>query len=122
MDCIKSALYVIFILLNPTSCYALSATDPMICYILDGVLITYCIIATALFFREKFSHRGLTAEKTEPIGGIYQELGQSKTPDPYEVLQPSRKRQKRRKKSTATPSDSEKGQEPAPGTSSNFPP
>lgn len=28
-------------------------TSPVTCYILDGFLIIYCLITTALFFREK---------------------------------------------------------------------
>uniref|UniRef100_A0A8C5AHX8 Uncharacterized protein n=1 Tax=Gadus morhua TaxID=8049 RepID=A0A8C5AHX8_GADMO len=30
--------------------------DPAVCYMLDGILLCYCIIVTALFFNIKFSH------------------------------------------------------------------
>ncbi|KAM3934930.1 T-cell surface glycoprotein CD3 zeta chain [Leptodactylus fuscus] len=32
-------------------------SDPKYCYLLDGVLFIYAIIATALFFREKYTKR-----------------------------------------------------------------
>uniref|UniRef100_A0A4W5MJ74 Uncharacterized protein n=1 Tax=Hucho hucho TaxID=62062 RepID=A0A4W5MJ74_9TELE len=33
-----------------------SMTEPAICYILDGILLFYCIITTLLFFRAKVGH------------------------------------------------------------------
>uniref|UniRef100_A0A3B4A8Y0 Uncharacterized protein n=1 Tax=Periophthalmus magnuspinnatus TaxID=409849 RepID=A0A3B4A8Y0_9GOBI len=53
-----------------------SPSDPMICYILDGVLIIYCIVATALFFREKVNYMNKYfspyPNNQDPSGGIYQ--------------------------------------------------
>uniref|UniRef100_A0A673YA58 Uncharacterized protein n=1 Tax=Salmo trutta TaxID=8032 RepID=A0A673YA58_SALTR len=33
-----------------------SMTEPAICYILDGILLFYCLITTLLFFRAKVGH------------------------------------------------------------------
>uniref|UniRef100_A0A8C7C9Z2 T-cell surface glycoprotein CD3 zeta chain n=1 Tax=Oncorhynchus kisutch TaxID=8019 RepID=A0A8C7C9Z2_ONCKI len=33
-----------------------SMTEPAICYILDGILLFYCIITTLLFVRAKVGH------------------------------------------------------------------
>lgn len=53
-------------------------------------------------------------------GGIYQELNRPANADPYEVLEPfKKKREKKKKKSeAAAQSDREAGAEPVPGTSS----
>ncbi|XP_033842270.2 CD247 antigen like [Periophthalmus magnuspinnatus] len=101
MECIHIQMSVLLVLLfNPTSCYAFSPSDPMICYILDGVLIIYCIVATALFFREKLCREVPNVVVSDPSGGIYQELGESKNTDPYEMLQPSKKRRQKKRKIT----------------------
>ncbi|XP_020794877.1 high affinity immunoglobulin epsilon receptor subunit gamma isoform X1 [Boleophthalmus pectinirostris] len=116
MGCIKIVVSVLLVLLNPTSCNALSYIDPMICYILDGVLIFYCIVATALFFREKLSHQ-VPKAVPDSSGGIYQELGESRNADPYEVLDTFQKK-KKKKKSKGPQSAGGAGAEPVPGTSS----
>ncbi|KAM9850703.1 T-cell surface glycoprotein CD3 zeta chain-like [Aulostomus maculatus] len=77
-------------------------TNPCVCYILDGILISYCIIATGLFFREKFSSIPSAAE--EVVGtdnGIYQELTGPKDADPYQVLEPSNRKMKPAKKKSS---------------------
>ncbi|XP_072300813.1 high affinity immunoglobulin epsilon receptor subunit gamma-like [Eucyclogobius newberryi] len=119
MESIKSVVLVLLIFLNTTSCNALSVSDPTICYILDGVLILYCIIATVLFLREKLLHQVPTVV-SESIGDIYQELGADKNADPYEMLQPfNKRREKKNHRSEAAQYD--RGQEVAavPGTSSS---
>ncbi|KAK7882451.1 hypothetical protein WMY93_028625 [Mugilogobius chulae] len=118
MESVRLVLSVLLVLLKPTSCSALAISDPMICYILDGVLIVYCIIATTLFFREKFSHQVATVKSQQQTGGIYQELGQAKNADQYEELQTFKKKPKKRKKSQVEQPAKEQGPEPLPGTSS----
>ncbi|MGH0151814.1 UNVERIFIED_CONTAM: hypothetical protein FKN15_063445 [Acipenser sinensis] len=38
-----------------TEADVLGLTDPKLCYILDGVLLLYSVIITALYFKNKFS-------------------------------------------------------------------
>uniref|UniRef100_A0A667Z0Y3 T-cell surface glycoprotein CD3 zeta chain n=1 Tax=Myripristis murdjan TaxID=586833 RepID=A0A667Z0Y3_9TELE len=35
-------------------------TEPVICYILDGFLVIYCLVITGFLFKEKVSHRAIT--------------------------------------------------------------
>uniref|UniRef100_A0A3B1J4U0 High affinity immunoglobulin epsilon receptor subunit gamma n=1 Tax=Astyanax mexicanus TaxID=7994 RepID=A0A3B1J4U0_ASTMX len=42
-----------FILSSVFTTEAMSLSDPVTCYILDAVLLLYCIIFTALYFRIK---------------------------------------------------------------------
>ncbi|XP_074551648.1 T-cell surface glycoprotein CD3 zeta chain-like [Halichoeres trimaculatus] len=73
--------------------------DPTVCYILDGVLVVYAIIATALFFREKFSCiPPAVVEQPEENGRIYQELDRPRDADPYQVLEPTKRKKKAAKK------------------------
>ncbi|XP_062258390.1 T-cell surface glycoprotein CD3 zeta chain-like [Platichthys flesus] len=76
-------------------------TEPVVCFLLDGILIIYCIVVTALFFKEKLSCGPV---EPEDKGQIYQELRRSMDADPYEMLEPSKrkKRAKRRKKPEST--------------------
>ncbi|MGH0156880.1 UNVERIFIED_CONTAM: hypothetical protein FKN15_032626 [Acipenser sinensis] len=39
----------------PDEADVLGLTDPKLCYILDGVLLLYSVIITALYFKNKFS-------------------------------------------------------------------
>ncbi|XP_026231473.1 CD247 antigen like isoform X3 [Anabas testudineus] len=66
----------------------------------------YCIVATALYFREKFSHlpaEVLAASTQDDKGAIYQELERPKDADPYQVLEPLKKKKRpgKKKKSQA---------------------
>ncbi|KAM4559160.1 uncharacterized protein PAE49_013651 isoform 3-T3 [Odontesthes bonariensis] len=97
MDTVRTGVFVLCALLAPVSCADVFFTDPVICYFLDGFLMIYCIAATALFFREKFS-KIPPVEDVEEIGGIYQELERPAEADPYQVLQPSKGRKKAGKK------------------------
>ncbi|XP_061578943.1 T-cell surface glycoprotein CD3 zeta chain-like [Cololabis saira] len=88
MDTLRTGelvLLVLLVLLGPVSCRDNFFTEPVICYFLDGFLFIYCITATALFFREKFSfipaEEGTAGEKE----GIYQELERPGN-DVYQVL------------------------------------
>ncbi|XP_035507455.1 CD247 antigen like isoform X2 [Scophthalmus maximus] len=88
-------------------------TEPAICYVLDGILLIYCIVATVLLFREKFSSE--PAEVVEDKSCIYQELERPKDADPYEILEPSKRKQKagKKKKAQSTqPEEKEKDSSP----------
>ncbi|XP_056282072.1 CD247 antigen like isoform X2 [Pseudoliparis swirei] len=72
-------------------------SDPVICYFLDSILIVYCIVATLLFFREKFSH--IPIAEPEDNDCLYQELQKLKDADLYQVLEhPKRKKKAAKKK------------------------
>uniref|UniRef100_UPI0037E8A0C0 CD247 antigen like n=1 Tax=Semicossyphus pulcher TaxID=241346 RepID=UPI0037E8A0C0 len=74
-------------------------SEPFLCCILDGVLITYCLVATAFFFREKFScPPPVPVDAHEENGCIYQELERPRDADPYQVLEPSKRKKKAAKK------------------------
>ncbi|TNN60900.1 T-cell surface glycoprotein CD3 zeta chain [Liparis tanakae] len=72
-------------------------SDPVICYFLDSILMVYCIVATALFFREKFSNIAIA----EP------ELQKVKDADVYQVLKPPKGKKKAAKKKKSGPAPSE---------------
>ncbi|XP_030015461.1 Fc receptor, IgE, high affinity I, gamma polypeptide like isoform X2 [Sphaeramia orbicularis] len=62
--------------------------DMNICYILDGVLILYGLILTALYCRLRITYRKSTAglpEKKPAEGGIYAGLT-SRSADTYETI------------------------------------
>uniref|UniRef100_A0A3Q2WF70 T-cell surface glycoprotein CD3 zeta chain-like n=1 Tax=Haplochromis burtoni TaxID=8153 RepID=A0A3Q2WF70_HAPBU len=90
MDTLGKGVFALSVLAVPVSCSDNFFTEPVICYFLDGFLIIYCIIVTGLFFREKFS-KGPSVGVTEE-NGIYQELERPKDADPYEVLDPSKRK------------------------------
>ncbi|XP_062389946.1 high affinity immunoglobulin epsilon receptor subunit gamma-like isoform X4 [Sardina pilchardus] len=63
---------------------ATSVSDPVICYILDAFLLLYCIVFTALYFREKFSKSPTTQEttnQTEGEGGTYEAVATQSNPE-----------------------------------------
>ncbi|XP_047456209.1 uncharacterized protein LOC125017304 isoform X1 [Mugil cephalus] len=90
MDTPRAGVFVLFVLVVPVSCEGFF-TGPVVCYFLDAFLMLYCIVATALFFREKFSVR-FTIDQPDDIGGIYQELERPGDDDAYQVLETSRGR------------------------------
>nr|XP_020465187.1 T-cell surface glycoprotein CD3 zeta chain-like isoform X2 [Monopterus albus] len=109
MDKLRTGVFILFVLVVPVSCKEAFFTEPVICYFLDGILVVYCIIATALYFREKYSHR--PAAVFEEKSGIYQELQRPNDADPYQVLEPVKRKIKvgKKKKSTsAQPEDKDK--------------
>ncbi|KAM8857000.1 T-cell surface glycoprotein CD3 zeta chain-like isoform 2-T2 [Synchiropus picturatus] len=79
MNMFKSCL--LMELLVPVTCSGMGLVYQNTCYILDGILIVYCIVVTALLFREK-----------EGGEGLYQELVREGNADQYEVLNPLRAR------------------------------
>lgn len=111
MDALRTGVFVLFVLLVPVSSKEIYFTDPMICYFLDMFLVVYCIIATALFFREKFQKVPSAAKIPEDNGGIYQELERPKDADPYQVLEPSKGKKKKKKKSGSSQAE-EKDKDP----------
>ncbi|XP_068185008.1 T-cell surface glycoprotein CD3 zeta chain-like [Antennarius striatus] len=93
MGGLRTSLFVLLVLVLPVSGDEVFFTEPVTCYFLDGVLIIYCIFATALYFREKFFYVP-SAEAEFPVktGGLYQELLRPSGADPYTVLEtPKRK-------------------------------
>lgn len=86
--------------------------EPVICYILDGFMIVFCITATALYFREKVRNSRFSSlqymlieapTKQENTDRIYQELERPRNADPYQVLEPSKRKEKAAKKKKPKP-------------------
>uniref|UniRef100_A0AAQ5YAP3 T-cell surface glycoprotein CD3 zeta chain n=1 Tax=Amphiprion ocellaris TaxID=80972 RepID=A0AAQ5YAP3_AMPOC len=95
MDLLRTGVFVFFVLPAPGSCLAFSTfSHPVICYFLDAFLLVYCIVATALFFKEKFSDLPSVAKP---------ELERPTDPDPYQVLEPSKRKRKAGKKKKPGP-------------------
>ncbi|KAK1903271.1 T-cell surface glycoprotein CD3 zeta chain [Dissostichus eleginoides] len=95
MDALRSGVFLLCVLL-PVCSAETFFTHPHICYFLDAFLTLYCIIATGLFFREKFAALSLTDEG--PKGDkacIYQELDRARDTDAYDVLQSSKGKKKK---------------------------
>ncbi|KAM6954900.1 uncharacterized protein PEZ65_008129 [Lycodopsis pacificus] len=116
MDALRTSLFVLFVLLVPVSSYEIVYTNPRICYILDSILIVYCIVATVLFFREKFY--------IPPVGRteddcIYQELERAKDTDPYQELELSKVNKKAAKKKNKSGSAQAVVRDPDPFESLN---
>ncbi|XP_072542372.1 CD247 antigen like [Salminus brasiliensis] len=62
----------------------MSLSDPVTCYILDAVLLLYCIIFTALYFRIKFSR--LQSDNSAPAEPLYEGLKTNEMTDEYQTL------------------------------------
>ncbi|XP_034042230.1 T-cell surface glycoprotein CD3 zeta chain-like [Thalassophryne amazonica] len=112
MASLRISVLVLAVLILPvsTSTDRYYVTDPITCYILDGVLIIYCIAATALYIREKIKNLPPLYD-TEPHkedAGIYQDLNRPKDADPYQVLQSKGKAGKKKKSKSREPKDKEK--------------
>ncbi|XP_028991641.1 CD247 antigen like [Betta splendens] len=109
MERLKAGVFVLFVLVAQVSCSGADFfTDPVICYFLDGFLMVYCIVATALYFREKFSRVPVEMPSGEEKGGIYQELERPKDTDPYQELDPLRRKKKSGKKKKTRADDKDK--------------
>ncbi|XP_058477011.1 high affinity immunoglobulin epsilon receptor subunit gamma-like isoform X1 [Solea solea] len=98
MDKLMTCVFALSLLLAPVSCLGSVKqlfSEPVVCYVLDGILMVYCVVATALFFREKLSCA--ESQSVEEDCNIYQDLG-TKEPDPYQVLEPTKTKKKPKKK------------------------
>ncbi|CAL8267172.1 unnamed protein product [Lota lota] len=87
-------LFGVLMLVYSTEAYL---THPAICYMLDGVLLFYCIVVTALFFNVKYFHQ---RTKTE-IGvsdHINQDLQREGGNDGQPVIELQGSKQTRKKK------------------------
>ncbi|KAG9271078.1 T-cell surface glycoprotein CD3 zeta chain-like [Astyanax mexicanus] len=62
----------------------MSLSDPVTCYILDAVLLLYCIIFTALYFRIKFAR--IQSDTSVPQESVYEGLNKNAMTDEYETL------------------------------------
>lgn len=102
MNSLRTGVFVLFVLVVPVSSKEIFFTHPVICYFLDAILVVYCIVATALFFKEKFSHVPSAAAPADD-GGIYQELDRAKDADPYQELKPLKGKKKARKRKNLSP-------------------
>ncbi|XP_019111285.1 T-cell surface glycoprotein CD3 zeta chain [Larimichthys crocea] len=105
MDVQRRGVFVLFVLLVPVSCGNADEffTNPITCYVLDCILILYCLVATAFYFREKFSDLAPEAVAApENNADVYQELERPKDTDPYQVLSPTKRKKRKKKRSTAT--------------------
>ncbi|XP_051554663.1 high affinity immunoglobulin epsilon receptor subunit gamma-like [Myxocyprinus asiaticus] len=81
----------LILLLNP-GCVA-AQTSSCACYILDGILIVYCIVLTVLYCRLRMqqtnANNSTHTEKQE--GGIYEDL-QHTHQDTYDMLHGTNKK------------------------------
>ncbi|XP_071395355.1 CD247 antigen like isoform X2 [Centroberyx affinis] len=106
MDTLRTSVFVLFVLSLLVSSTEAYLTEPVICYILDGFLVLYCIIATALLLREKFSNLQSEAvgdsacQKQEANDAIYQDLQIPEGTDAYQVIETKGRIQARKKKNT----------------------
>ncbi|KAM7407219.1 hypothetical protein PAMA_003110 [Pampus argenteus] len=87
MDILRTGVFVLFGVLAPVSCSTPFFNDTVICYLLDAVLMVYCITATAFYFREKELERPMDA-------------------DPYQVLEPSKRKTNHAQKRDVEPFES----------------
>ncbi|KAL7881533.1 hypothetical protein AOLI_G00083810 [Acnodon oligacanthus] len=69
-----------------SSSEAMSLSDPITCYVLDAVLLLYCIIFTALYFRIKFSRP--QSDNSTPAEPLYEGLITDQITDEYQTLEP----------------------------------
>ncbi|KAG7467021.1 hypothetical protein MATL_G00149020 [Megalops atlanticus] len=81
MDLRRTTEALVFLaLVVPTAEAVTGLNDPMLCYILDGVLLVYGLVMTALFFRERF-FRPAAVSTDDPVY-----MGLNKPGDQYEEL------------------------------------
>ncbi|CAK6959242.1 T-cell surface glycoprotein CD3 zeta chain-like [Scomber scombrus] len=99
MNTLRTGVFLLFGLLVPVSCSEPFFNDLVICYFLDAFLMVYCITITGFFFRAKFANLPAEAVKMpQDTNGIYQELERPMDADPYQVLEPSKRKKKAKKK------------------------
>ncbi|XP_063161599.1 T-cell surface glycoprotein CD3 zeta chain [Candoia aspera] len=72
-------------LLPITDADALGLTDPKLCYILDGILLIYAIIITALFMKVKLGNRPTESKPSQNANDIYNKLSSGHR-DEYDML------------------------------------
>ncbi|XP_056125580.1 Fc receptor, IgE, high affinity I, gamma polypeptide like [Rhinichthys klamathensis goyatoka] len=75
--------FCLFLLLNAGRVAAQSDNGGNVCYILDGILIVYGVVLTALYCRLKMISSHSFSEKQD--GDIYQDLGRHDQ-DTYDTL------------------------------------
>ncbi|XP_007437754.1 T-cell surface glycoprotein CD3 zeta chain, partial [Python bivittatus] len=64
---------------------ALGLTDPKLCYILDGILLIYAIIITALFMKVKLGNHPAESKPSQNPNDIYNKLSSGHR-DEYDSL------------------------------------
>ncbi|XP_018930803.1 T-cell surface glycoprotein CD3 zeta chain-like [Cyprinus carpio] len=75
------AASAVIVLLSITPVSAFSTYDPQYCYILDGILLLYCILITAFFVRERYIKKKSKVEQDS----LYQPINKSGQ-SAYDVL------------------------------------
>uniref|UniRef100_A0A8C7BE34 T-cell surface glycoprotein CD3 zeta chain n=1 Tax=Neovison vison TaxID=452646 RepID=A0A8C7BE34_NEOVI len=68
-----------------TGAQSFGLLDPKLCYLLDGILLIYGVIITALFLRAKFCRRAAAPEDPQGPNQLYNELN-LRGREEYEVL------------------------------------
>ncbi|KAF7709337.1 CD247 antigen like [Silurus meridionalis] len=99
----KDTLLVLALMFS--SAEATNFSDPIICYVLDAVLLFYCIIFTALYFKLKFEkvktfaivHDKPSNGAQAPEEGQYEVLVGQSNDDYQEIQKKSEPRKKKRK-------------------------
>nr|XP_040057132.1 CD247 antigen like isoform X1 [Gasterosteus aculeatus aculeatus] len=104
MGAMRTGVLVLFGLLVPVASTETLFTDPVICYFLDSILVVYCLVATALFFREKFIYPRYVEGSGD--NAIYQELQRTEDIDTYQEIQQSKGKKKKKKKAQSAQAES----------------
>ncbi|XP_054364050.1 T-cell surface glycoprotein CD3 zeta chain isoform X2 [Mirounga angustirostris] len=68
-----------------TGAQSFGLLDPKLCYLLDGILLIYCIIFTALYLRAKFGRSAAAPQDRQGPNQLYNELN-LRGREEYEVL------------------------------------
>lgn len=98
----RTAAMLVLLILVPSTEASLS--PPVVCYILDGFLLLYCIVFTALFFQQKLKSKEASPPSNmaagedptyeelppaSPSSGAIPKRRQGATEDTYQTLQSS---------------------------------
>uniref|UniRef100_A0A3Q3XCV2 Uncharacterized protein n=1 Tax=Mola mola TaxID=94237 RepID=A0A3Q3XCV2_MOLML len=92
MDAPRTGAFLLVQLLVPVSCGEVVFTEPFTCFLLDGVLLIFSIIATALYIREKVSYSNTFNSASHTFIFPLQELDRWTDAEPYQVLEPSKRK------------------------------
>ncbi|KAF5902006.1 T-cell surface glycoprotein CD3 zeta chain-like, partial [Clarias magur] len=89
-----------------SSAEATNFSDPIICYVLDAILLFYCIIFTALYFKLKFEkakafdmvpNKSAGMDQAAPEEGQYEALVGQRNDEYQEIQRKSKPRNKKSK-------------------------
>ncbi|KAM9487544.1 CD247 antigen like [Clarias gariepinus] len=100
----NAALLCLAILVS--SAEATNFSDPVICYVLDAILLFYCIIFTALYFKLKFEkartfamvpNKSAGMDQAAPEEGQYEALVGQRNDEYQEIQRKTKPRNKKNK-------------------------